>query len=151
MEHILVRSFTTQDYIELCELDAPMFTDMGGYVLFRHIQELFGSLFFVAVDTDTNKIVGYILGGVHLDEPEVGKLIRIGVAPAYQRHECGTKLCAALFDALRSYGVRRVHLTTAESNTAAVSFYKKTGFVQTGYVKNYFYPDIARLIFEKEI
>ncbi|HJJ28735.1 MAG TPA: N-acetyltransferase [Methanocorpusculum sp.] len=151
MEHILIRPFTSKDYPGVCVLDAPMFANMGGYVLFRHIQELFGELFFVAEDTVTGRIAGYILGGIHLGSPDVGKLIRIGVAPEYQRKECGTNLCNALFSAMQQRGVKKVHLTVAESNTAAVSFYKKNGFVQTDFVPDYFYPDIARLIFEKEL
>ena len=151
MEHILVRTFTSADYPQVCELDRPMFEGMGGYVLFRHVEELFSGLFFVAVDTKTDKIVGYILGGIHLDEPAIGKLIRIGVTPEYRRMECGTMLCRALFDALKAHGVRRVHLTTAESNTAAISFYEKTGFVQTKRVEKYFYPDTPRLVFERDV
>lgn len=146
-----MRNFTPKDYREVCILDAPMFENMGGYVLFRHIQELFGELFFVAEDTESGKIVGYVLGGIHLDKPDTGKLIRIGVAKPYQRKECGTKLCEALFAALKARGVKKVHLTTAETNTAAVSFYKKNGFVLTDFVSGYFYPDIPRLVFEKEL
>ena len=146
---ITIRNFADSDYAALCELDAPMFSGMGGPVLFRHIQELFGDLFFVAEYEE--KIIGYILGGVHLEDKTKGKLIRIGVGQGFQRKECGTKLTAALFERMRKYGVKTVHLTVAEANIPALSFYKKIGFTQKEIRENYFYPDISRLVLEKEL
>lgn len=146
---ITIRNFTSSDYHALCELDKTMFSGMGGHVLFRHIEEIFGSLFFVC-EVD-GEIVGYILGGVHLDDPEVGKLIRIGVSQGYQRKECGTNLVNTLFDHFRRLGVKKVHLTVAEENTPACSFYAKMGFVLKERRENYFYPDVPRLVLEKEL
>ncbi len=146
---ITIRNFEPRDYFALCELDAPMFSGMGGPVLFRHIEELFGELFFVA--EMEGELIGYILGGVHLEDSTKGKLIRIGVSQNYQRKECGTKLTDALFDRFRQLGVRTVHLTVAEENTSAINFYKKIGFVQKEYREKYFYPDIPRLVLEKEL
>ncbi len=146
---ITIRNFTSDDYHALCELDAPMFPNMGGIVLFRHIEELFGELFFVA-ELD-GELIGYVLGGVHLEDSTKGKLIRIGVGRNFQRKECGTKLTDALFARFRELGVKTVHLTVSEENTSALNFYKKIGFVQTEHRENYFYPDVPRLVLEKEL
>ncbi|HJJ41280.1 MAG TPA: GNAT family N-acetyltransferase [Methanocorpusculum sp.] len=146
---ITIRNFQDSDYPVLCELDAPMFSGMGGPILFRHIQELFGDLFLVAeMDGD---IIGYILGGVHLEDAARGKLIRIGVCPGHQRKECGTQLTAELFSRMKSRGVTSVHVTVALENSAARSFYAKIGFVQKEIRENYFYPDIPRLVLEKTL
>ena len=146
---ITIRNFQDSDYPVLCELDAPMFSGMGGPILFRHIQELFGDLFLVAeMDGD---IIGYILGGVHLEDAARGKLIRIGVCPGHQRKECGTQLTAELFSRMKSRGVTSVHVTVALENSAARSFYAKIGFVQKEIRENYFYPDIPRLVIEKTL
>ena len=146
---ITIRNFQDSDYPVLCELDAPMFSGMGGAILFRHIQELFGDLFLVAeMDGD---IIGYILGGVHLEDAARGKLIRIGVCPGHQRKECGTQLTAELFSRMKSRGVTSVHVTVALENSAARSFYAKIGFVQKEIRENYFYPDIPRLVLEKTL
>ena len=146
---ITIRNFQDSDYPVLCELDAPMFSGMGGSILFRHIQELFGDLFLVAeMDGD---IIGYILGGVHLEDAARGKLIRIGVCPGHQRKECGTQLTAELFSRMKSRGVTSVHVTVALENSAARSFYAKIGFVQKEIRENYFYPDIPRLVLEKTL
>lgn len=146
---ITIRNFQDSDYPVLCELDAPMFSGMGGPILFRHIQELFGDLFLVAeMDGD---IIGYILGGVHLEDAARGKLIRIGVCPGHQRKECGTQLTAELFSRMKSRGVTSVHVTVALENSAARSFYAKIGFVQKEIRENYFYPDVPRLVLEKTL
>ncbi|MBE6506453.1 MAG: GNAT family N-acetyltransferase [Methanocorpusculum parvum] len=144
---ITIRNFTDSDYQVLCELDAPMFSGMGGPILFRHIQELFGELFFVA--EFEGKIIGYVLGGVHLEDAKKGKLIRIGVSHGYQRKECGTKLTEALFAQMKKRGVKSVHVTVSEENLPALSFYTKIGFTKTEERENYFYPDIPRLVLEK--
>ena len=150
MESIRVRPYTSADYPVICELDAPLFPGMGGPVLFRHIEELFPALFFVA-ENDTGDIIGYILGGIHLDDPTTGKLIRIGVVPNYQRRECGTKLTGALFAGMKQRGVTAVHLTVAETNTPAITFYRKIGFTRKERIPEYFYPATPRLVLRKPL
>ena len=151
MEHFRVRNYTSADYTTLCRLDAPLFEGMGGHVLFRHIEELFPGLFFVAENTQTREIVGYVLGGIHLDDPKTGKLIRIGVKNDFQRVEVGTQLASALFAEMQRLGVKKVHLTVADTNTSAISFYQKNGFQIKKREDKYFYPDISRLVLEKEL
>jgi len=151
MEQIRVRNYTTADYADICRLDAHLFAGMGGHVLFRHIEELFPSLFFVAEDAQTREIIGYILGGIHLDDPNTGKLIRIGVKSEFQRIEVGTELATTLFAEMKKHEVKKVHLTVAETNTTALSFYMKNGFGIQKRVEKYFYPDTPRLVLEKEL
>ena len=52
---------------------------------------------------------------------------------------------------MREFGVESVHLTVAEDNIPALSFYKKIGFMQTDARENYFYPDVPRLVLEKKL
>lgn len=151
MEPFRVRPYTSADYPALCRLDSVLFEGMGGHILFRHIEELFPDLFFVAERTDTQEIVGYILGGIHFNDPKVGKLIRIGVKSDFRRIEAGTRLTTRLFSELRKHGVNKVHLTVADTNSAAISFYLKNGFSIKKREENYFYPDISRLILEKDL
>ncbi len=151
MEYFQVRTYTSADYEALCRLDEPLFEGMGGHVLFRHIEELFPNLFFVAENTQTHEIMGYILGGIHFNDPKTGKLIRIGVKSDCQRMEVGSRLVSALFTEMQNQGVKKVHLTVADTNTAAISFYLKKGFQIRKREDKYFYPNISRLILEKEL
>lgn len=150
MESIRVRHYTSADYPRVCELDAPLFSEMGGPVLFRHIEDLFPALFFVA-ENETGEIIGYILGRIHLDDGTSGKLIRIGVKPMCQRRECGTLLTEALFAEMMRRGVSCVHLTVSETNTATITFYTKLGFVLQERKIAYFYPETPRLVLMKNL
>lgn len=151
MEHFRVRNYTSADYAALCQLDAPLFEGMGGHVLFRHIEELFPGLFFIAENSETHEIVGFVLGGIHFDDPKTGKLIRIGVKSDCQRIEVGTQLASTLLAEMQRLGAKKVHLTVADSNSAAISFYEKNGFQIKKRENKYFYPDISRLVLEKEL
>jgi len=151
MEPFRVRPYISADYSALCRLDAVLFEGMGGHVLFRHIEELFPDLFFVAETEEKQEIIGYILGGIHFNDPKTGKLIRIGVKSDFQRRDAGTGLISALFCEMRKNGVKKVHLTVADTNSAAVAFYLKNGFFIKNREERYFYPDIPRLILEKDL
>jgi len=146
---IHIRNYISSDYPAVCRVDGPLFPGMGGEVLVRHIEELFGPLFFVA--EDNGKIIGYILGGIHLDNPKVAKLIRIGVEHTNQHKSCGTLLTSALLTKMKEMGVENVHLTVAEDNIPAQKFYHKIGFTLAEKRSNYFYPDRSRLILMKKL
>jgi ribosomal protein S18 acetylase RimI-like enzyme len=148
METLRIRRYVSADYPAVCGMDAGLFPGMGGPFLFRHIGELFPGLFFVAETTGSDEIAGYVLGGVHMDNPETGKLIRIGVHPAFHRMNCGTYLASALLEAFQDHGVQRVHLTVAETNVPALALYRKLGFTEKMRAEKYYYPDAARLILQ---
>ncbi|HJJ42327.1 MAG TPA: N-acetyltransferase [Methanocorpusculum sp.] len=151
MENIQIRRYCQDDYESVCLADIPLFNGMGGYVLFRHMSELFPSLFFVAETVGSKKIVGYILGGIHLDNGKKGKIVRIGVSRGYQRMGCGTELISRIISEMKKYEITSVHLTVAVDNNPAISFYKKCGFKKTSEDKKYLYLNTPRYIFEKEI
>ena len=56
--------------------------------------------------------------------------LHIDILPEYHRQGWGGKLLTALFDHLRSKGVKGVMLTTGSDNVNACNFYKKYGFEQ---------------------
>lgn len=56
--------------------------------------------------------------------------LHIDILPPYHRQGWGGKLLTALFDHLRSKGVKGVMLTAGADNLSAGSFYKKYGFEQ---------------------
>lgn len=56
--------------------------------------------------------------------------LHIDILPEYHRQGWGGKLLTALFDHLRSKGIKGVMLTAGKENLNAGSFYKKYGFEQ---------------------
>lgn len=56
--------------------------------------------------------------------------MHIDILPQYHRQGWGGKLLTALFEHLRSKGIKGVMLTTGTDNVNACNFYKKYGFEQ---------------------
>lgn len=63
-----------------------------------------------------------------LEPPDVGEIKRLYVRPAARSHGVGRTLTAAILDAARAAGYRRVRLDTLPSQTAAQRMYQRIGF-----------------------
>ena len=61
-----------------------------------------------------------------------------GVAPSYQRQGVGRSLLEWLESSAKTAGTFLMHLEVRESNTGARDFYKKQGFVETGFRRGYY-------------
>ena len=81
------------------------------------------------------KTVGYIGYMVIIGEADI---INIGVLPEYRGLGIGNMLMDAMIDELKKNGATRVHLEVRKSNVAAISLYKKYGFIATGVSKNHY-------------
>jgi ribosomal protein S18 acetylase RimI-like enzyme len=83
-----------------------------------------------------NEVIGYTYAGVEgydymaLRGP-AGALYDIVVDPAHRREGVGRMLLEATVDALKSRGVPRVVLSTAERNDSAQRLFASAGFRQT--------------------
>ncbi|MEL6549504.1 MAG: GNAT family N-acetyltransferase [Pseudomonadota bacterium] len=78
---------------------------------------------------------GYALARTTLDEAE---LLLIAVLPEARRAGHGGALLAALERALVARGVKRLFLEVMEANAAAVAFYRRRGFKETGRRAGYY-------------
>jgi ribosomal-protein-alanine N-acetyltransferase len=70
--------------------------------------------------------------------PPQAELESIAVAAASQRRGLGGTLFDAVVKELRTAGVLQVTLEVRESNHAALAFYRRAGFVQTGTRRAYY-------------
>lgn len=82
-------------------------------------------------------VVGFIIFWIVLDEIQ---LIDIAVDPKSRRQRIGLKLFQFMIDYGKKQGSKSVHLEVRPLNGAAVGFYRKMGFKETGVRKGY-YPD----------
>jgi L-phenylalanine/L-methionine N-acetyltransferase len=100
------------------------------------------------VAVSDNKIVGWadIIPLEHLTMSHVGSL-GMGVVAQYRGKGIGSKLLAGVIQHAYESGLKRLELEVFADNQAAISLYKKHGFVQEG-IKSYarvvdgHYPDI---------
>jgi ribosomal-protein-alanine N-acetyltransferase len=88
----------------------------------------------IASEAD-GRVLGFLIGRQAGDEAEI---LNLAVAPATRRRGEGSSLLNAAFESFRACGVSRVFLEVRESNAAAIAFYSKHGFSQTGKREGYY-------------
>lgn len=104
------------------------------------------SLWIVAVDGDC--VVGYVGSQTVLDGAD---MMNLAVLPQYRKQGVGRTLVNQLVDQLQKRGAISLALEVRQSNTPAISLYKKLGFVQVGLRPNYYRnPKENALILRKE-
>jgi ribosomal protein S18 acetylase RimI-like enzyme len=96
----------------------------------RQMQSLFGSLFFVAFDDDSKdeEILGYIMGGIELDNEKKGWILEIFVKEEHRNQGIGYHLVEALVRQMEKKEIVEIFLTTDTKNFSALQIYKKNGF-----------------------
>jgi len=75
--------------------------------------------------------MGFALGTTYEKEKgpwKYGYVVWLGVDPAYQGLQLGSRLYQEMERRMREQGVRMVLMDTAASNTGAIDFFKKMGF-----------------------
>ncbi|MGX7023448.1 ribosomal protein S18-alanine N-acetyltransferase [Vagococcus hydrophili] len=82
-----------------------------------------------------DKLVGYILLSTVLDEAD---LLLIGVAKEEQRKNIGQKLLQEACLELDQKEVKKIFIEVRQSNSKAISFYQKNGFVEIAKRRNYY-------------
>ena len=90
---------------------------------------------------------GFVLGRLVADEAEV---LNLAVREECRRQGEGRALVEELLRRFAESGVSRVFLEVRESNRAAVGFYERMGFRQSGRREDYYRePREAALVYEK--
>lgn len=92
------------------------------------------SLVLAAVDA-AGWLRGYAL--FHL-LPGEGDLLRLAVHPGHRRRGLAAALLAAGLERLESHGAERCFLEVRADNTAALAFYRATGFTAAGLRRRYY-------------
>jgi [ribosomal protein S18]-alanine N-acetyltransferase len=104
------------------------------------------SAFVVEVD---GKVSGFLVGRRVEDQAEV---LNMAVRADHRYKAEGSALLSAALEELGWRGAKNVYLEVRESNTSAISFYKKHGFSRSGRRKGYYRaPDEAAMTMEKKL
>jgi ribosomal-protein-alanine N-acetyltransferase len=78
---------------------------------------------------------GFLVSRFAADEMEI---LNLAVLPALRRHGLATQLLAAALDHARSRGAKKSFLEVRYANTAAIAFYLRHGFTQSGRRPGYY-------------
>lgn len=95
------------------------------------------------------QILGYAGMFAVLDE---GNIANIAVLPEYRRQGIGRALLTALINEGREESLSRMFLEVRETNLPAIALYRKLGFTEAGYRKEYYHdPEEGARIFTLEL
>ena len=81
----------------------------------------------IAEDAD-GELLGFLVGFISPDDPEVGYVHMIASNPNRRRHGLGSALYARFFADVGRRGVRRVKAITWPGNRTSVGFHRSIGF-----------------------
>jgi ribosomal-protein-alanine acetyltransferase len=95
------------------------------------------------------RVTGFIIGRQIAGE---GEILNLAVIPERRRQGEGGALLKAALDEFRARRTSRVFLEVRESNQAAIAFYAKQGFAETGRRAGYYQdPAEAAILMEKKL
>ncbi|MGW3957109.1 N-acetyltransferase family protein [Streptomyces sp. NPDC004752] len=88
----------------------------------------------VAVDADSQEILGYATSSAYRPKPAYGTSVEttVYVAPHAGRRGIGTLLYKALFEALAGEDLHRAYAGIAQPNTASTRLHERFGFRRVG-------------------
>jgi ribosomal-protein-alanine N-acetyltransferase len=93
------------------------------------------SCFYVAEDTETNEIIGYIIFWII---EETLELHDMAVIEKHKKKGIGSFMMNVMLETARTRKVEELFLEVRKSNEEAIKFYKKFNFKQIGIRKNYY-------------
>lgn len=92
-----------------------------------------GTLGWVA--EDDKQIAGFLVARQILDEIEI---LNMAVLPEFRRQRIGSKLFSAALENACKQGVAKAYLEVRASNSPAIAFYKRHGFMSLGRRAQYY-------------
>lgn len=117
----------------ICEIERESFSEpYPPYILAAMAMET-PETFLVAVSN--LRVVGYVLASLNKDS---GHILSIAVRTNLRRRGIGSRLMAAILEALRKKGAQQAMLEVRMSNLDARMFYEKLGFTEAGRVRAYY-------------
>ncbi|MGX7201440.1 GNAT family N-acetyltransferase [Enterococcus plantarum] len=144
-KHITIRFVKERDFLSLLEIENTIWTNENSPVLhfYESVEEYKekseGRLIFVA--TDENNVHGFVAVHHPTSLPSHKKqwMFGIGVHPDSQSLGIGRQLLDFLKDIAAEEGIHKISLRVMGTNTKAIQFYRKNGFVQEALFKDEFF------------
>lgn len=106
------------------------------------------SFFYVAEDTDSMEVAGYIIFWII---EETLELHDIAVKGTYKKKGLGGRLMSFMFETAEARGVEEMFLEVRKSNKEAICFYEKFNFKQIDERKNYYTDPVENALVYKRI
>jgi [ribosomal protein S18]-alanine N-acetyltransferase len=145
----VIRDFKPEDFEKLWRLDQECFApgiayskqELRAYIRHR------GAFTLVAVDPDDGKTQGFIVAHAG----PTGHIVTIDVSQKARRAGVGSTLLRSAEERLRDAGSQAVGLETAVDNLAALSFYKRHGYMVMRTWPHYYSNGVDALVLKKAL
>jgi len=129
-QELQIRRVNTDDISTISEIEQVSFKDPFPSYFLSQLADANPDTFLVAVQS--GKIVGYAV----VDKwPDQEHLVSIAVIPESRKKRVGQALLDVLIEKMHTGSMR---LEVRRSNKAALSLYRKNGFIQTGVAYSYY-------------
>jgi|WetSurMetagenome_2_1015567.scaffolds.fasta_scaffold129456_2 [ribosomal protein S18]-alanine N-acetyltransferase len=146
---VSIRTYQDDDFPAVSTLEeSGLHEPYRSAVFVRQMAEICSESFLVAVLD--GRAIGYSIGTVVQHTPAEAWILRIGVKEHQRGRGTGTALLAALLDVLYTLNVQTIRLTVSPGNQSALRLYRKQGFFQEKFVRDYFGNGEDRIIMKKE-
>ncbi|NOZ82328.1 MAG: ribosomal protein S18-alanine N-acetyltransferase [Euryarchaeota archaeon] len=139
-----IRNFTPEDLEQVCEIQRICFSEPYTPEFIMNIYEAHGDTFFVA--ELGGRVVGYAAARIISFR---GHVIVIAVHPGFRRLGIGMALMLVLEHELRKRHALEVWLEVRASNTGAMDFYRRLGYVEKSVLKRYYSDGEDAVVFTK--
>ncbi|HUI01724.1 MAG TPA: ribosomal protein S18-alanine N-acetyltransferase [Nitrososphaerales archaeon] len=134
MQGVRVRRCERRDLPQVLAIEQASFTDPYPRSMFEWLLFRMGGGFFVACRGEV--VVGYAVCAVTLRRK--GHLVSIAASPGARRSGVGSLLMRSVVSYLEDKGVSEVVLEVRMSNQAAIAFYQKLSFAESGRKPQYY-------------
>ena len=133
MASMIVREMEPQDLDQVMQIEEKLFSVPWTREGFLTYLLKPGAVFLVV--EEKGEILGYCGVILVLDE---GDITNVAVRPDRQNEGIGGFLLASLIRLTEETGVSTLHLEVRKSNASAIRLYKRYGFTEDGFRKNYY-------------
>jgi ribosomal-protein-alanine N-acetyltransferase len=136
---INIREYNPDDEIEVFNINKKTL-EISFKSLYNIFHKKHSDLFLVAEDSESNKIIGFILVTItrKFEQKDSGLVYAIAIHPNYQSQGIGKKLINNLVDNLTTRHIDSLYLHVKESNYKAITFYSNLGFEKIELIKKFY-------------
>lgn len=133
-----------KDLNSILEIEQTVFnTDSYPPFVIRQLFDISSDYFIIAKENNT--ILGYVIGGVNINEKK-GWVLSLGVHKNARGKGLGKQLTEKLIALLKTKNINEIALTVYPDNNAAIKIYKDLGFTGDKILDNYFLDNEKRII-----
>ena len=132
---MMIRRMTSEDVKQVAEIEEQCFSVPWSRQGFLDSIAREDTIFLVAKEEVSDKIMGYI--GMYMSFEE-GEITNVAVSLEYRNQGIGARLVRAIQLAGKERNLERIILEVRISNASALSLYKGNGFEELGIRKNFY-------------